>query len=402
MSNPAVARRVVVIGGGYAGTAAANRLRKNRALDITVVNPRPEFVQRIRLHQLVAGTGRAANDLDSVLGHGVRLVVDTATRIDSSDRQVELAGGHSIGYDYLVYALGSAAATPVGVPGAAEYAHRIAEYEPAVALRAALAKLPNKAPIVVVGGGLTAIETASELADLGRPVRLVTGAGHLPSLGDQARHQVVAQLEQLGVVVTQDVIVTEVCSDGVVLSDGSQLPSALTIWAAGFDIPDLAVRSGLATDADGRLSTDRTLTSIADPRIVAAGDAAAFGDQPLRMSCQAAMPMGVQAAETVLSRIAGRQPESVDESFVATCISLGRHRGLVQLSRADDSPRDTVLKGRTAAAIKELICTSTLAGIRMEAKMPGILPGLRRQRESELPLAEVRSGRQHAETQPRR
>lgn len=401
MISPAVARRVVVIGGGYAGTTAANRLRKNHALDITLVNPRPEFVQRIRLHQLVAGTGRGTADFDSVLGRGVRLVVDTATRIDSSARQVELAAGDPIGYDYLVYALGSTAATPAGVAGVAEYAHRIAEYEPALRLRAALAKLPNSAPVVVVGGGLTAIETAAELAGLGRPVRLVTGPGHLPSLGDRARQQVVRQLEQLGVGVTQGATVTEVGPDRVVVSDGSWLPSALTVWAAGFGVPDLAVRSGLVTDPSGRLATDQTLTSIGDPRIVAAGDSAAFADHPLRMSCQAAMPMGIQAAETVLSRIAGREPETVDQLFVATCISLGRRRGLVQLSRADDSPRDTVLRGRTAATIKELICTSTVAGIRMEARMPGSLPGLRRQRESEPASAQVRSGRLWAETQPK-
>lgn len=383
MISPAVARQVVVIGGGYAGTSAANRLRKNRGIDITVVNPRPEFVQRIRLHQLVAGTGRGTADFDSVLGRGVRLVVDTATRIDAAARRVELANGDPLAYDYLVYALGSTGATPADVPGAAEHAHRISEYEPAVRLRAALAKLPNKAPVVVVGGGLTAIETASELAGLGRPVQLVTGSGHLPSLGERAQQQVVEQLEQLGVVVTQGAMVTEVGPDRVVLSDGRWLPSDLTIWAAGFGIPDLAVRSGLVTDPSGRLVTDRTLTSVGDPRIVAAGDSAAFADHPLRMSCQAAVPMGVQAAETVLSRIAGRQPAAVEQQFLATCISLGRRRGLVQLSRSDDTPRDTVLRGRTAATIKELICTSTVAGIRMEGKLPGVMPGLRKHRDNE-------------------
>ncbi|EUA29995.1 NADH dehydrogenase domain protein [Mycobacterium xenopi 4042] len=79
----------------------------------------------------------------------------------------------------------------------------------------------------------------------------------------------------------------------------------MTVWTAGFGVPDLAARSGLSTDALGRLLTDETLTSIDDPRIVAAGDAAAPSGQPLRMSCQAAGPLGVQAANTVLARIAG-------------------------------------------------------------------------------------------------
>ena len=96
--------------------------------------------------------------------------------------------------------------------------------------------------------------------------------------------------------------------DAVVLSDGAVLPSAATVWTAGFGVPDLAARSGLRTDALGRLLTDETLTSIDDERVVAAGDAAAPSGQPLRMSCQAAGPLGAQAANTVLSRIAGDTP----------------------------------------------------------------------------------------------
>ena len=102
-------------------------------------------------------------------------------------------------------------------------------------------------------------------------------------------------------------VVAEVRPDAVVLADGAVLPSAVTIWTAGFGVPDLAARSGLHTDPLGRLLTDETLTSVDDDRIVAA-DAAAPSGQPLRMSCQAAEPLGAQAANTVLSRIAGTEP----------------------------------------------------------------------------------------------
>ncbi|HWT49204.1 MAG TPA: FAD-dependent oxidoreductase, partial [Mycobacterium sp.] len=53
---------VVVVGGGYAGTLAANHLRQRTDIDITLVNARPVFVERIRLHQLVADTGTATAD----------------------------------------------------------------------------------------------------------------------------------------------------------------------------------------------------------------------------------------------------------------------------------------------------------------------------------------------------
>jgi NADH dehydrogenase len=102
--------------------------------------------------------------------------------------------------------------------------------------------------------------------------------------------------------------VTAVTRDAVQLGDGRELPSAVTIWTAGFGVPDLAARSGLSTDAMGRLLTDETLTSVDDVRIVAAGDSAAPSDLPFPGSCQAAVQLGPQAAETVLSRVAGERP----------------------------------------------------------------------------------------------
>ena len=112
--------KVVVIGGGYAGTLAANRLQQNTGIDITLVNPRPKFVQRLRLHQFAAGTGDATADYGTLLGDGVQLDVDSATRIDTADRKVWLASGRALHYDYVIYAVGSTGAVPAAVPGAAE------------------------------------------------------------------------------------------------------------------------------------------------------------------------------------------------------------------------------------------------------------------------------------------
>lgn len=388
MINPGSTRhRVVVIGGGYAGTAAANGLRKRSDVDVTLVNPRPEFVQRIRLHQLVADSGRAVADFPDMLAEGVRLLVDRATRIHADARTVELGSGEPLSYDYLVYAVGSTAAVPAGVPGVAEHAYRVAEYDEALRLRAALRDTGPDARVVVIGGGLTAVETAAELADRGRPVTMVCSELHLPSLGDRARLAVVRQLEALGVRLEQGRAVTAVAADEVTLSDGSAIRSDLTIWTAGFGIPDLAARSGLGTDPDGRLLTDETLTSIDDQHIIAAGDASAPTGQPLRMSCQAALPLGMQAARTVLSRITGTQPAAVDQAFLATCVSLGRTRGVLQLTHADDTARAGHLAGRPAALIKELICRSTVAGIRQEARRPGSVPWIRGVRlESSAPV----------------
>ena len=89
------------------------------------------------------------------------------------------------------------------------------------------------------------------------------------------------------------------------------------------------------------------------------------------MSCQAAGPLGAQAANTVLSRLAGNAPAVVNQAFVGQCISLGRSHGTVQLARTDDTPVNIVVGGRSAASIKEAICKGTVWAIRREAAKPG-------------------------------
>jgi NADH dehydrogenase len=366
---------VVVIGGGYAGTLAANHLRMRGDIDITLVNPRPKFVQRIRLHQLVAGTGEATADYGTLLGEGIQLVVDGASRINTGAQTVEFASGRRpVHYDYVIYAVGSTGAVPASIPGAAEFAYPIAELELAQRLRTAIGELHPDAPVTVIGAGLTGVETASELAERGRKVTLVCGGQLAPSLSEPGRRSVAKWMRKHGVTVLESDVVAEVRRDAVVFADGAVRPSAVTIWTAGFGVPELAAASGLRTDAVGRLLTDETLTSVDDGRIVAAGDCAAPSDQPLRMSCQAAGPLGTQAADTVLSRIAGEEPGVIQPRFVGSCTSLGRHGATLQVARADDTPLNLYFGGRLAASVKEAVCKGTLWGLRQEAKKPGSAP----------------------------
>ena len=123
MSEVAAQRtHVVVVGGGYAGTLAANHLRQRPDIDITLVNSRPVFVERIRLHQFVADSGAATADYGTLLGDGIRLVVDTVDHIEVAARRILLISGAELSYDYLIYAVGSTGVVPTAVPGAVEFA----------------------------------------------------------------------------------------------------------------------------------------------------------------------------------------------------------------------------------------------------------------------------------------
>lgn len=385
---------VVVIGGGYAGVIAANHLRQNPDVAVTLINPRAEFVERIRLHQLVTGSDDAVVDYAEILGADVRLLVGTAERIDAAARTVTVAGD-TVGYDYLIYAVGSTGAA-LNVPGATEFAYPISEFEHGAPLRDAIAGIRPGEPVTVVGAGPTGIEMAAELAEAGHAVTLVCGGVLGPYLHAKGRASVAKVMRTLDVTVVEGpaATVTEVRAGSVLLADGRELRSAVTIWTAGFGVPDLAARSGLATDALGRLLTDETLTSVDNPYIVAAGDASAPSDLPLRMSCQAAIPLGAQAANTVLSRIAGTEPAVINQAFTGQCISLGRGAATIQLAHLDDRVMPLYLGGRVAATVKEAVCKGTVSFLAKEARKPGsyfwLKGGKRAQRVADAKAAAVR------------
>jgi NADH dehydrogenase len=361
---------VTVIGGGYAGVLAANRLQQNPDIDITLINPRPHFVQRLRLHQESAGSRDATADYRRILGDRVRLVVDSAEYIDTAHRTVELASGHGVDYDHLIYAAGSTALLPESIPGAVDFAHSAAEYESAQRLRNAVDVLRPDDRITVVGAGLTGIEVAAEFAVQGRAVTLITDGRVGPSLGAPACCAVTRWLHRRGVGILENTMVTEVGPDAVVLGDGTTLRSDLTVWAGGFGVPGLAARSGLRTDPLGRIITDKTLTSVDDGHVLGAGDAAAPLGRALPMACYTATPMGATAADTVLSRIAGTLPEPFALDFVGSCVGLGRS-AVLQFARADNTPRDFHLRGRPFGLFKEAVIRGTVWSLRREARRPG-------------------------------
>jgi NADH dehydrogenase FAD-containing subunit len=341
--------KIVVVGAGYAGTIAANRLAKKLGdAEITVVNPRADFVERVRLHQQITGTGIAATPLTSMLRDGIAVHVGSVDKI--GDGEVSLADGAVLGFDSLIVAVGSTVAPLAGtVP--------VGTWEGAERARTALADLPNGAAVTVVGGGLTGIETATEIAEA-RPdlhIRIVGGTIGA-SLSSGARRRVLAALERMGVQVTEGAV-AQVHSpdpaggDLVRLASGDEFPSDLTLWAIVGSVPDLVARSGLEVDHDGRAVVDEHLRSVTDPRVFVVGDCAAVPGA--RFACATATPQGAHAASTLIRMSKGRKLTRFSMGYTGQALSLGRRKGLVQVCRRDDSPRRMYIAGRVGAASKE-------------------------------------------------
>jgi len=124
----------------------------------------------------------------------------------------------------------------------------------------------------------------------------------------------------------------------------------VTIWTAGFGLPDLAARGVLRTDIAGRLLTDETLTSLDDVRVIVGGESSAPSDLAYRMCAHAAQPLGARAVDTVLSRSRATRPRpSMGGS--SACALVGRRSATAQFARQDDTAASLTLSGRMVALL---------------------------------------------------
>jgi NADH:ubiquinone reductase (H+-translocating) len=319
--------RIVVIGGGYAGSHAAVAARRAGG-DVTVVDQDGLHGFLPRLAGVAAGRLRAG-DARTPLGEllGVQVHQGRAERLDVSKRVVELVDESTVAYDGLVVTVGSrTAGSPV--PGADEHAWSLHTPDDALALRVALR---TASQLVVVGGGATGVQLAAEVASAnpGLPVRLVEASARLlPAeprvLGSSMRRL----LDDAGVELHLGVPVAAIDGQGAELADGQRL-DGLVVWAGGWEADANALFPGAET-ADGRVVVERDLTVPGYDRVLAAGDIAAHQDligRPLAMSAQIAVQAGAAAGASAVALAHGERPKWARLFELGRVVDLG-HRGV--------------------------------------------------------------------------
>ncbi|MBO2465234.1 NAD(P)/FAD-dependent oxidoreductase [Actinomadura violacea] len=385
--------RIVVLGAGYAGANAAGRLARRLHRDdveITLVNGDPEFVERVRMHQLASGQDLRPRPLrDLYAGTGVQVRTARVTAVDVEGKTVDL-GGETLAYDTLVYALGSTTADH-GVPGVAEHAHNVAGKQAALRLRARLSEVEPGGTVLVVGGGLTGIETATEIAEARPDLEVAIAArGRVGGwLSEKAQRHLRGALDRLGITVHDHADITRVEAEGAVTDAGEQIRAQVTVWTAGFAVHPIAAATALEVSGSGRIVVDAGMRSVSHPDVYAVGDAAlaeGAGGGPLRMSCASANPMAWLAADVIAARLTGRRVPRTTIGYSVQCISLGRRDGIIQRVTADDQVTSTVFTGRTAARIKEMVC----AGAAWSVTHPTMMMPSRRRHLAATEAAETR------------
>jgi NADH:ubiquinone reductase (H+-translocating) len=368
---------VIVIGSGFAGLwaalGAARRLDelhvKAGTVDITVLSVQPFHDIRVRNYETDLSACRIplADVLDPA---GVaHIAAAEVTTIDSEARHVTTSGGVTYGYDRLVLASGSRVVKPA-VPGLQEFGFDVDTYDGAVELQRHLRALavdrptPAATTVVVVGAGLTGVETACELPDRlrtlfgGRTPRVVlvdhNGVGS--DMGASARPVIEEALSDNGIETRTGVSVAAISDSEVVLSSGERLEAATVVWCAGMRASSLTEQLSVARDSLGRVPVDDYLRVVGVPSVFAAGDvAAARVDQEHLsvMSCQHGRPMGRYAGYNVVSDLFGEPMLPLRIPWYVTVLDLGP-AGAVYTEGWD---RLVVSQGMQAKATKQTINT---------------------------------------------
>jgi NADH dehydrogenase len=289
------------------------------------------------------------------------------TAIDAPAARVPTADGATLPYDRLVLAAGSRVVKPP-LPGLAEFGFDVDTYDAAMRLQAHIRGLGDQprdaatSTAVVVGAGLTGIETASELPGmlfdaLGVTPRVVL-VDHNPYIGSDmgvsARPVIEDALAQNKVETMTGVGVTAVDARSVTLSSDDVVSAATVVWCAGMRANPLTAQLGVPCDRLGRLPVDDFLRVEGVEGVFAAGDVAAarMDDQHLSvMSCQHGRPMGRYAGYNVISDLLDAPMLALRIPWYVTVLDLGP-AGAVYTEGWD---RQVVSTGAAAKATKRVI-----------------------------------------------
>jgi NADH:ubiquinone reductase (H+-translocating) len=349
---------VVIIGGGFAGLSAMHALARSGA-QVTVVDRNVYSTFQPLLYE-VATAGLTSADVAYPLWtatgrRGASFRKGELASLDLPGRTATLAAGEQLTFDYLIIATGVSAAF-YGVAGAAEHTLSLYTRRDAITLRNTLMDelerrneglTDPELDITVVGGGATGVElsgTLAELRNLALPavypqidrsmfrVRLIEmGPALLEPYQDRLRRYTRQQLVERGVEVLLDTAIKEVRAGSVLLADGSEHRSDMTVWAAGVSAPDAGWTAGLPRGKGGRIEVGADLSVTGHDRVFAAGDVCINTADPIAQLAQPALQQGRHAGEQVARLIAGQPTRPFtyhDKGIMAT---IGRRSAVVQL-----------------------------------------------------------------------
>jgi NADH dehydrogenase len=365
-AGPDAHPRVLVLGGGFAGIGAAQKL-KDADVEVVLVDKHDYHTFQPLLYQLATGLLET-----TAVGHSLRDLVkdqDNATihkapvaAIDLEAKEVRFDGLDPIAYDFLVLALG-AEVNFFGTEGAAEHAFPMYTLADAVRLKNHVLERWEAADkdtavvddgaltAVVVGGGPTGVETAGALAELyrenfdkdypnlpqekARIVLVEAGEEIFAMFKSNLREYARDALERRTVEVMTGARVQSVSPTRVTLASGEEIPAHTLVWGAGLQGNGLVQSLGIELQRGSRIGVGPELELPGYPGVFVVGDIAAITDsktqQVLPQLGSVALQSGEHVGETISRRVAGKSTKPFAYRDKGTMAAIGRHAAVVQM-----------------------------------------------------------------------
>jgi NADH dehydrogenase len=364
-------KRILVLGGGFAGVETVRRLERlfgrDQSVELALVSRDNFFLYTPMLHEIASceiDITHIVSPLRTLLRR-TQVIIGDVVGIDLSRRRVEVTHGldahpHVLEYDHLVIALGSTT-NFYGLPGLQEHALTMRTLGDAIHLRNRLIATLEEADtecaggddalltVVVAGGGFAGVETLAAVNDFVRDaarfyprlnpdrIRMVlvhSGPQILPELGDHLGAYAQAKLLVRGIEIITDVRVTAVTEDTVQLSDGRRIHSRLLVWTAGTSPPPL-----LATlpcrSAQGRLVVEEHLRVSGWDNVWALGDCAIVPDRRTGRAhpptAQHALREARLAARNIAAALRGEGLQAFDFNTIGQLAAIGRRTGVARI-----------------------------------------------------------------------
>ncbi|ENR4571619.1 FAD-dependent oxidoreductase [Acinetobacter baumannii] len=346
-----MSKRIIIAGSGFAGLWAALAAQRaihlasqEQNIEVMMVSPSPNVGIRPRLYEAVLeNMNPDISELLTVVG--VKFLAGWVNKIDVDQQTIEVAttdgNKQNLSYDRFVLATGSTTFMPP-IPGLKEYGFSVNTLEDAEKLDHHLKNLATKPAnaarntVVVAGGGLTGLETVTEMPERLRSildemdVRVVlvdssTDIG--AAMGDQAATVIREALNELGVEGKAGLRVTALDATGVTLSNGEKIETETVIWTAGMRANPLTSQIAGEKDNLGRLIGDAYLHAPEAKNIFVTGDTVKVPTDDLGnfnvMSCQHAMSLGRVAGYNAAAELVDLPLHPYSQPKYVTCVDLG-------------------------------------------------------------------------------
>jgi NADH dehydrogenase len=357
--------RVLILGGGFGGVGAAQKLKKADA-DVVLVDRHDYHTFQPLLYQLATGlldTTAVGHSLRDLLSRHDNTTIHQASvsSIDLEQRRVEFAEIEPIAYDYLVFGLG-AEVNFFGTAGAPDHAFPMYTLPHAIKLKDHLLERWEAADrdpdliedgalnIVVVGGGPTGVETAGAVAELyrgdfakdyhdvepedARIILVEAGPELFAMFKPKLREYAEKALTDRGVEVKTGEAVASVSPTRVKLKSGEEIKAHTLVWGAGLQGNPLVQSLGLDLQRGNRIGVGADLTLPDHPEVYVVGDVAAITDstaeQVLPQLGSVALQSGEHAGESIAHRIDGKEPKTFEYKDKGTMAAIGRGAAVVQ------------------------------------------------------------------------